>query len=38
MAYFDDIDYSEPIIYIGKEQPSEQQVKEFLINQALIEF
>jgi len=38
LTYFADIDYSEPIIYVGQERPTEQEVKDFLTEQALIEF
>jgi len=38
LAYFADIDYSEPIVYVGRERPHEQVVKDFLTEQALIEF
>ncbi|MBN2663712.1 MAG: hypothetical protein JXR68_08695 [Bacteroidales bacterium] len=38
LSYFADVDYSEPVTYVGKEQPTEQEIKEFLTEQALIEF
>jgi hypothetical protein len=38
LSFFEDINYSEPIIYVGKERPSEQEIKDFLTEQALIEF
>jgi len=38
LSYFEDINYSEPINYVGSERPTEQQIKDFLIEQALIEF
>jgi len=38
LSYFDDINYSEPIIYVGHQRPSEQEIKDFLTEQALIEF
>ncbi len=38
LAYFEDIDFSEPIIYIGQDRPTEIQIKAFLTEQALIEF
>ncbi len=38
LSYFEDINYSEPIIYVGNQRPSEQEIKDFLTEQALIEF
>lgn len=38
LAYFADIDFSEPVIYLGKNNPTETEIKAFLTDQALIEF
>lgn len=38
LAYYKDIDYSEPINYIGNIRPSEQEIKDYLTEQALTEF
>lgn len=38
LAYYADIDFSEPVIYVGKDRPSETGIKDFLTEQALIEF
>jgi len=38
LAYFEDIDFSEPVIYIGHDRPTETQIRAFLTEQALIEF
>lgn len=37
LAYFEDIDYSEPVTFF-KENPSEDEIKHFLTEQSLIEF
>jgi hypothetical protein len=38
LTWFDDIDYSESIVYLGNIRPSEQEVKDFLTEQALTAF
>jgi len=38
LTYFNDINYTEPIIYLGQEQPTENEIKDFLVEQALTEF
>lgn len=37
LAYFDDIDYSEPVAFLS-ENPSENEIKKFLTEQSLTEF
>jgi len=38
LSYFNDIDYSEPVTFLSDNPPSEQEIKDFLTEQALIEF
>lgn len=38
LAYFEDIDYSEEVEYIGKTRPSKATIQKFLTSQALLEF
>ncbi len=38
LSYFDDIDYSEPVTYLSDKPPSDEDIRQFLIEISLIEF
>ncbi len=38
ISYFDDIDYTEPVIYMSENHPTDNVIKSFLIDQATIAF
>ncbi|MCF6365352.1 MAG: nucleotidyl transferase AbiEii/AbiGii toxin family protein [Bacteroidales bacterium] len=38
LSYFADIDYSEPVTFLSKNLPSDEEIKEFLTEKALTEF
>jgi hypothetical protein len=38
LVYFEDIDFSEPVIFLGKVHPAEEEIKKYLTEIALTEF